>query len=134
MPLPARQRLATSSFCRVLFRPGWPAFLLSEDSREDLVDIPQLSLEIESQLDLPARDTPRDLFIAGYQLVEVQAFRPGMHGMALDHTISIFPGYPVLHQVEQQLSAENQTTCAFQVGQHAIRIDEQCVDQVGRLV
>src|SRR5205807_4507999 len=84
IPLPARQRLATSSVCRVLFRPGWPAFLLCEVSREDLVDIPQLSLELESQLDLPARDTPRDLFIAGYQLVEVQAFRPGMHGMSLD--------------------------------------------------
>ncbi len=40
----------------------------------------------------------------------------------------------MLHQIQQQLSAENQAPRAFQIGQHALGVDEHCVNQVGGLL
>ena len=42
--------------------------------------------------------------------------------------------HAVLHQVEQQLSAEDQAVRALEVGPHALGIDEHRLDQVGGLV
>ena len=92
-----------------------------------------MPLQIESHFDLFARYAPGNLGIVHDQLAEVEPFFPGVHGVALHQTVGIFAGDAMLNQVEQELSAENQAARAFQVRQHTIRVDEHCLNQVGRL-
>src|SRR5579863_4793460 len=85
-------------------------------------------------LDRSSRDESRDLGIFENQIAEIQILFPSAHGMRLDHSISVLARYAMLHQIEQKLSAENQTAGAFEIAHHALGVDEHRVNEVGRLL
>src|SRR5579872_1979793 len=85
-------------------------------------------------LDRSSRDESRDLCVFENQIAEIQILFPSAHGMRLHHSICVLPGHAVLHQIEQKLSAENQTAGAFEVAHHALGVDEHRVDEVGGLL
>ena len=82
--------------------------IILEDTRENLVDVAQLPLQIEGVLDLLARNPAGDLFVFQDQFVEIQIFFPGAHGVLLHQSIRVFARDAMLDQIEQQLSAEDQ--------------------------
>ncbi len=89
---------------------------------------------IERLFDLLFRDSAADIRIVQHHLAEVSAFFPGAHGITLHDSVGIFADHARFHQVEQQLSAEHQSTGAVQVRLHALRIDHKRVDDVGGLI
>src|SRR5262252_2383210 len=100
---------ALSRACASLASGTWGGGVfawLTEHAREDLVDVLQLPLEVESALDLRARDAPGDLRIIHHQSMKVESLRPRPHGVRLHQTIGIFPRYSGFDQIEQQLPAE----------------------------
>ena len=133
--------LFTSAFARLLpcglVRLGRflrATSLLRKHAGEYLVYILQLTWQVEGIFDLLARDAAGDFFVGQHELVEVQAFFPGAHGVRLHEAISVLAGDAVFDQVEQQLPAEDQAARAFEIGAHAFGIDEHGVDEVGGLI
>src|ERR1700686_4309583 len=111
---------------------GWA--ILSENPGKDFVDVAQLAFQIEGMLNGPPRNETRDLCVFEHQVVEVQVICPSAHGVPLDHPVSVLARYAVLHQIEQKLPAEDQTSGTFEVAHHALGIYEHCLDKVGCLL
>ena len=64
--------------------------------------------------------------------MEVQVFLPGAHGVRLDEAIGVLAAHAVFDKVEEKLSAEDEAAGGFEIRAHALGIDEQRVDEVGR--
>src|SRR6185312_11430972 len=84
-----------------LFRPTF-----AKNASEDFVNVSQLALQIKSPLDLRARNAVGDFLVSKEQFLEIEPFFPGAHGISLDHAVSLFARNPMLHQIQQKLSAE----------------------------
>ena len=84
--------------CQLLFLLA-TAFLVAEDAGENLVDILELTLQVEGVFDLRARDFAGDLFVGEDQVVEIQILFPGAHGVGLDKAVGVFTGDAVFDQV-----------------------------------
>ena len=54
--------------------------------------------------------------------------------MLLHQAICVFARHAGLCEIEEELSAENQAAAALEVLQHAIRINQECVDQASGFV
>jgi hypothetical protein len=88
---------STLSSSRTLFRRFR---FLPKHASKYLVHILQLAGKVEGVFDLLARDAAGDLFIRQDELVEVQTFLPGTHGVRLHHPISVLTGNAMFDQVE----------------------------------
>ena len=108
--------------------------LIPKHAGKDLVHVLQLAREVEGVLDLLARNFAGDFFVGQHELVEVQIFFPGAHGVRLHEAVGVLAADAVFDQVEQQLSAEDQAARALEVGAHALGIDEERVDRLVVLV
>src|SRR5438270_1250971 len=74
----------------------------------DGVDIPQLSLQVEGPLNLFVGNAIYNVRIVEDQLAKSLIFVPGTHRISLHDAIGVLARNALLHQVEQQLSAEHQ--------------------------
>src|SRR5208283_904043 len=101
---------------------------------EDIVDVLELPLQVESELDLCPRHSSANFGVVQDQLVEIEILFPRAHGVALHQAIGVFAGNAALDQVEQQLAAEDEAARTLEVSPHALGIDEQGLNQVRRLV
>lgn len=75
---------------------AWFLLLGAENAGENLVDILQLTWQVESVFDLLARHAGGDLFVGEDQLVEVKIFLPGAHGVGLDEAVGVLAGDAML--------------------------------------
>src|SRR3984957_16354798 len=107
---------------------------LRKHPRKNLIDILKLPLQIKRPFNLSPRNPPADFPIVQNQFAEIQILSPGSHRMALHQSVRVLARNPALHQVEQQLPAENQALRALQIRQHAFRINEHGLNQIGRLI
>src|SRR6202011_2117091 len=101
-----------------------------EHPRKYLVDMAELPPQIESALNLLGGHTSGDFLIGQHQLVKVEPFFPGTHGVALDQAVSVLAGNSVFDQIKQQLPAEDEAAGAVEVRLHALWVDEHGFDQV----
>src|ERR1035438_1375024 len=60
-----------------------------EDALKDLVNISQLALQVERALDLCPGNAAGNLLILQHQLLEIEAFPPSLHGIALHQTVGV---------------------------------------------
>src|ERR1700733_15192735 len=66
--------------------------------------------------------------------MKIEILFPGMHSVTLDEAIGVLARDAAFHQIEQQLTTEDQSFGALKIGEHALGINKHHFDQVGRLV
>src|SRR5271165_413126 len=81
---------------------GWSSPALPKHPPEDLVHIPQRTVQIEGALQRFSLYLRGDFRIAHDQLAEIQVFLPRLHRVRLHQPVSVFAQHAGLDQVEQQ--------------------------------
>ena len=80
------------------------------------------------------RSIARDLRVGLDRGAEVALFLPGPHGVRLHEPVGLLAQHARRREIEQQLAGEDQAARQIQIAAHALRIDQQLVHQLRRLV
>src|SRR5579871_2758918 len=86
---------ASISCCWFCFSAEYPG--------ENFIDVAQLTLQVESAINLSAGDAASDFFVIENKGPEIQTFFPCLHGVSLHHAVCILTGDAIFHEIEQEL-------------------------------
>src|ERR1043166_3921866 len=103
----------------------------AEHAGEDGVDMLQVIVEIEQFLELGRRQRTRDLLVRLEQGEQIALAVPRPHGVPLHEGVGLLTAHAGLRQRQQHALAVHQAPRAFEIGLHALGIDQQLVDDGG---
>src|SRR6185436_9154965 len=85
--------------------PKYLGLRRSKNPREDGIHVPELVSHVE-RTSHRFRGHTLDGRIIHHQVMEIEAFFPGAHGMRLDQAIRVLACDPFLHQFERRVGKE----------------------------